>query len=55
MVFLFVMNRAALKDPPPQSPVVGRINALVTVSWANGDKAYLLAGPNEAGFLQKYL
>ena len=55
MVFLFVMNRAALKDPPPQSPVVGRINALVTVSWASSDKAYLLAGPNEAGFLQKYL
>lgn len=55
MVFLFVMNRTALKDPPPASPVVGRINAMVTVSWVSGDKAYLLAGPNEAGFLQKYL
>ena len=55
MVFLFVMNRSALKDPPPEKPLVGRVDALMTVSWVSGDKAYLLAGPEEANFLQKYL
>ncbi|HWV98696.1 MAG TPA: hypothetical protein VNZ64_03280 [Candidatus Acidoferrum sp.] len=55
MVFLFVMKRAALKDPPPAKPLIGRIDALTTVSWTTGDRTYLLAGPQEADFLQKYL
>lgn len=55
MVFLFVMKRSALKDPPPEKPLVAKIDALTTVSWTSGDQAYLLAGPEEANFLQKYL
>lgn len=55
MLFLFVMNRSALKDPPPETPQVVRVNQLQTVSWTRGDKIYFLAGPDEADFVRKYL
>jgi hypothetical protein len=55
MLFLFVMKRSALKDPPPKTPLVGKVNELLTASWTQGDETYLLAGPEEADFLQKYL
>jgi hypothetical protein len=55
MLFLFVLDRSAVKDPPPATPQVARVNELLTVSWTRGDKTYLLAGPAEAGFVQKYL
>ena len=55
MVFLFVMKRSALKDPPPERPLVVKISAMTTVSWTKGDEAYVLAGPEEANFLQKYM
>jgi hypothetical protein len=55
MLFLFVMNRASVKDAPATStPEVGKVSKLVSASWSEGDKTYLLAGPEEADFLQKY-
>lgn len=54
MVYLFVIERAALKDPPPAAPRVAKINKLMTASWTAGDKSYVLAGPDEPGFTQKY-
>jgi len=55
MVFLFVMQRGAVKDPPPDKPVESKVSRLATVSWSRGDKTYVLAGPADAGFPQKYL
>jgi hypothetical protein len=55
MLFLFVMERAALKDPPPEDPVVRKVNELSTASWSRADKVYFLAGPEEAEFARKYL
>ena len=55
MLFLFVLNRSAIKDPPPAAPRLAKVNALLTASWTQGDKAYVLAGPEEVNFLQKYL
>ena len=55
MLFLFVMKRSALKDPPPARPQLGKMNELVTASWTKGDKTYMLAGPEEEGFAEKYL
>jgi len=55
MLFLFVMKRSALKDPPPATPRLAKVNELLTASWTQGDDTYLLAGPEEADFLQKYL
>jgi len=55
MLFLFVMKRTALKDPPPEAPQVSKVSQILTVSWTRGDNTYVLAGPEEAGFVQKYL
>jgi hypothetical protein len=54
MLFLFVMDRAAVKDPPPATPRLGKVNKLQTASWSRGGRTYLLAGPEETD-LHKYL
>ena len=55
MLFLFVLKRSALKDPPPETPQLAKVNQLVTASWSRGDNIYVLAGPEEADFAGKYL
>jgi hypothetical protein len=55
MLFLFVVKRSALSDPPPATPRLTKVNELLTASWTKGDESYLLAGPEDADFLQKYL
>jgi hypothetical protein len=55
MLFLFVMNSSAVKDPPPWMPSFTKVSRLATASWSEGDKTYFLAGPEEEDFLQKYL
>lgn len=54
MAFLFVMQKSALKDPPPERPAEGKVSDFVTASWTRGDKAYLLTGAEGADF-EKYL
>ncbi len=54
MVFLFVMEKNALADPP-SAPQSEKIKKLATVSWSQGDNTYLLAGPGDAESLRKYL
>jgi hypothetical protein len=54
MVFLFVMKASAIKDPPPQQPLVTKVSSLMTASWTRGDTTYVLAGPNEPGFARDY-
>lgn len=57
MLFLFVMKRSALKDPPPNASNAEqeKVEGLMTASWSRGDNAYLLAGADEPGFAQKYV
>ena len=55
MLFLFVMKRSALKDPPSETPEVSKVTELQTVSWTQGEYTYVLAGPEEPQFLRKYL
>jgi len=54
MLFLFVMNKAAVKDPPPAAPQVEQVNKLLTVSWTRGDYTYVVAGPEQPDFEKKY-
>lgn len=54
MLFLFVMKRSAVKDPPPAVPQVDRVSSLLTLSWTRGDNTYVLAGPDEPDFPKKY-
>ncbi len=54
-LYLFVIDRSALADPPPASaPQFARVGKLATASWSQGDKAYLLAGLGDEAFLRKY-
>jgi hypothetical protein len=55
MLFLFVMKRSALKDPPAAAPQALRVTELQTVSWTRGDYVYVLAGPEDPEFPRKYL
>lgn len=54
MVFLFVMDKKAVSDPPPalQSE---NVKKLATVSWTEGENTYLLAGPGDAQSLRRYV
>jgi len=57
-LFLFVMKRSALKDPPAQNAQaasLAQVDGLMTASWTNGADTYLLAGPAEPDFARKYL
>lgn len=54
MLFLFVMKKTAVKDSPPAVPQLERVNSLLTLSWTQGDNTYVLAGPEEPGFEEKY-
>jgi hypothetical protein len=55
MLFLFVMKRSAVKDPPPATPRIAGVSQMLTVSWTKGDNTYILAGPEEPDFVKKYL
>ena len=54
MLFLFVMPRSALTDPPPAVPQVAKVTDLETASWTQGEYSYVLAGPEEPEFPRKY-
>ena len=54
MVFLFVLSRSALKDPPPEKPEVRTVDGLTTASWSRGELTYVLAGQPERDF-DRYL
>ena len=57
-LFLFVLKRSALKDPPPASSdkaALEQVDGLMTASWTNGSDTYVLAGPPEPDFVSKYL
>jgi len=53
MVFLFVIARSALKDAPPAARQLAKVNKLLTASWTEGNKTYLLAGPQDTALLRK--
>jgi hypothetical protein len=55
MLYLFVLNRTAVDDPPPNTPQGVKLRGLATVSWTSGENTYVLAGPEEADFARKYL
>jgi len=53
-LFLFVIDRAALSNPPDSSQL-SRISSLTTASWSSGDKTYVLGGLGNEEFLRRYL
>jgi hypothetical protein len=53
MLFLFVINSGALKGEP-QRPKLAKIGTLQTLSWTRGAHIYVLGGPDDPDFAQKY-
>lgn len=55
-LYLFLIRRSAFENVPVErKPEFARIGNLLTATWADADKIYLLAGPNDQSFLQSYL
>jgi hypothetical protein len=54
MMFLFVMNRHALKGEPGQKAEVSKVSQFQTVSWSDEINTYVLAGPEDPAFRSKY-
>jgi hypothetical protein len=54
MLFLFVISRSAVRDPPPETPQTARFKRMITACWSRGDKVYLLAGLGNAGISLSY-
>jgi len=57
-LFLFVLKRSAVKDPPPAPTShadLAQVDGLMTASWTEGSDTYVLAGPAEPNFAEKYL
>jgi hypothetical protein len=55
-LFLFVVDKTAIKGPPEAGPEVKQVRrGLVSSSWTSGDKTYVLAGWGNEEFLKPYL
>jgi hypothetical protein len=55
-LWLFVVDRAAVKNaPPPGPPRIAAVNRLITAVWTQGDKVYLLGTEGDAQAIRQYL
>jgi hypothetical protein len=54
-VFLFVVDRSVVRDPPPSRPQYERVSRLTTASWSDEERAYVLATHGDEGALQDRL
>jgi len=55
-LWLFVIDRRAVKDVPAgDTPQVNQLDHIVTASWTQGDKLYLLGTPGTEPDIRKYL
>ena len=52
-LFLFVVDGSWVKSSPRQREYAA-VNSLITASWTEGGKAYLLAGTGERAWLQSF-
>jgi hypothetical protein len=54
-LFFFAIGRASVTGAPPADPPqFAKVNKLMTASWTQGDRVYLLAGPGDEAFLRKF-
>jgi hypothetical protein len=52
-LFLFIVNRSAVTGAPPSAPEFIPVGKLMTASWTQGDRTYLLAGAGNKETLQR--
>jgi hypothetical protein len=53
-LFLFVVNRDALKGPVPATTEFAQVSKLMTATWNQGGLTYVLAGSGGRGALERY-
>ena len=55
-LWLFVIDRAAVKDTPDATtPQLAKVNRLITATWTQGDKLYLLGTVGDEAAVKQYL
>ncbi len=55
-LWLFVIDRAAVKNAPAgTAPQLAKVNGLITASWTQNGKIYLLGTEGEAAAIKQYL
>ena len=55
-LFLFIIERKAVPNPPPaEPPQLAQANRISTASWTSGALVYVLAADGDVAFLRKYL
>lgn len=55
-LYLFLIKRSAFENVPVAAkPEFARVGNALTAIWADTNKVYLLAGPNDQNLLQSYL
>ena len=54
-LWLFVIDRSAVKHPPTDSPQFSKINRLTVATWMQGDKLYLLGTEGDERTIKQYL
>jgi hypothetical protein len=55
-LWLFVVDRASVKNSPrDSSPQFTKVNKLITATWTEGDKLYLLGTAGNEQTIQRYL
>jgi hypothetical protein len=54
LLFLFVIEQAALPDSPGAEPEFAQVNRLMTASWTAENRAYILAGELGEADLRRY-
>ena len=54
-LFLFVVDQASIRPVPPATPQFVQVNSVMTASWSQGGKSYVLATTNSVReFLQRH-
>ncbi len=54
-LFLFVVDRSSVPGAPGGVHEFGPVSKLITVSWSEGERTYVLAGNGSREMLQQYL
>ena len=55
-LWLFVVDRTTVKNAPDSaSPQFAEVNGLMTATWTQGDKLYLLGGQGDESDIKKFL
>jgi len=55
-LWLFVVDRSSVGDAPaPGSPVLANVNVLITATWSEGNKMYLLGVAGDEHTIRSYL